>query len=363
MLLQSGRGTPLGIDSYIYGPMAGERPFEEGGGLRMTPPAPSSVGPQTHRLASKNDTSGPASRPLAGAGVEGLVKQSTATASSDYPKSLSQPSGGEETGGRQGAVDTSNSLKGISTLESRRNVSTHRAQDALQSVLERGNRLREAMIVSTLTLDKHSNEHSTLPPSNFSAGGNLKLPIGGLLSADQDEFFPLDENRAIDLVLGSSPLEYGLDVETAVGMSADEDEEAGVTCSELGDAQYDESLLNELFYKYVGEEDEVDGGGAVEEMLDDPGYMGTPLTAALTDAGNERQRGRQVSSHNSSLVLDVALSDQEDQSPALERKKKIVKKQGATNGKKAIATEAEKSKGKAPKAAKKKEAWYTISIC
>ncbi|XP_049431636.1 C2 domain-containing protein 3 isoform X2 [Epinephelus fuscoguttatus] len=147
--------------------------------------------------------------------------------------------------------------------------------DILSVILERGNKLRNAMVVSALKCDMDSasalkDTPLPLPKDNIlPSSKSLPSPSGMFLQnilhadsalkhsddvavvSDSSLDGPVDmDNRAVDLLLGSlntSPLPpwdgYGSLLESLSGHSS--------VCgdSELNDPQYDQSLLENLFYK------------------------------------------------------------------------------------------------------------------
>ncbi|XP_056296608.1 C2 domain-containing protein 3 isoform X3 [Pseudoliparis swirei] len=151
--------------------------------------------------------------------------------------------------------------------------------DILSVILERGNKLRNAMVVSALNCDMDSApalkdtplplpKDNILPPSNFQFQKPFLSPSGGFLQnilhadstlkhsgdvaviSDHSLECPDMDNRAVELLLGSfdtSPLHLwdgdGSFPESLSGRSS--------VCgdSELSDPQYDQSLLENVFYK------------------------------------------------------------------------------------------------------------------
>ncbi|XP_029302940.1 LOW QUALITY PROTEIN: C2 domain-containing protein 3 [Cottoperca gobio] len=194
--------------------------------------------------------------------------------------------------------------------------------DILSVILERGNKLRNAMVVSTLKCDMDSApalkdtplplpKDNILPPSKLfpspsgmflqnilHADSTLKHSEDVAVVSDCSLDCPVDmDNRAVTLLLGSlntSPLPLwdgeGSFPESLSGHSSVCDD------SELNDPQYDQSLLENLFYKTpmsdIGPDDtEVEGQGTVSQSKTQltqsaPKISGSP--------GSEPQRSADV---------------------------------------------------------------------
>ncbi|XP_048836847.1 C2 domain-containing protein 3 isoform X2 [Brienomyrus brachyistius] len=145
--------------------------------------------------------------------------------------------------------------------------------DILSVLLERGNRLRDAMVVSSLKSDLDSkfvlkdvpkDNVGTLPAlPSLTPSGKLLLDAPhrdssfsytqrGLLFPEDPshDWAPDTENRAIELILGS-PSVSALPVWDGEGSPPEIFSGASSVSgdSDLGDPQYDQSLLENLFYK------------------------------------------------------------------------------------------------------------------
>ncbi|XP_075956209.1 C2 domain-containing protein 3 [Anarhichas minor] len=147
--------------------------------------------------------------------------------------------------------------------------------DILSVILERGNKLRNAMVVSALKYDMDSApalkdtplplpKDNILPPSKpfpspagvflqniLHADSTLKHSDDVAVISDCSLDCPVDmDNRAVDLLLGSlntSPLPLWDGDDSFPGSLSDHSSVCGD--SELSDPQYDQSLLENLFYK------------------------------------------------------------------------------------------------------------------
>uniref|UniRef100_A0A8C2WW56 C2 domain containing 3 centriole elongation regulator n=1 Tax=Cyclopterus lumpus TaxID=8103 RepID=A0A8C2WW56_CYCLU len=179
------------------------------------------------------------------------------------PRSLSVGSGKESAGSSSG-----NTPRGKDHLYFQNEPCGQTTTDILSVILERGNKLRNAMVVSALKCDVDSaptlkDTPLPLPKDNIQPPSkHFPSPSGGflqnILHADStlkhsdhslDRHVDMD-NRAVELLLGSlntSPLHLwngdGSFPESLSGRSS--------VCgdSELSDPQYDQSLLENLFYK------------------------------------------------------------------------------------------------------------------
>lgn len=192
--------------------------------------------------------------------------------------------------------------------------------DILSVILERGNKLRNAMVVSALKCDMDSApalkdtplplpKDNILPPSKFPspsgiflqnilhADSTLKHSEDVAVVSDCSLDCPADiDNRAVDLLLGSlntSPLPLwdgeGSYPESLSGHSS--------VCgdSELSDPQYDQSLLENLFYKppmsdIRPNDTEAEGQGTVSSCKDQPKQLtqSGPKTSGGLNSGPQR---------------------------------------------------------------------------
>ncbi|KAM4045543.1 C2 domain-containing protein 3 [Anomaloglossus baeobatrachus] len=150
------------------------------------------------------------------------------------------------------------------------------AKDLLKALLDQGSKLRDAMVESALRLDPPTepNADSVLPPVLDEGHYGLQalrvaperltshidqnllnvyksLSSNGLIQPSADDTAPemTSETRAIELLLGSSPVPVG---QFWDGTGSPPESIAGSDCyneSELNDPLYDQSLLENLFYK------------------------------------------------------------------------------------------------------------------
>ncbi|XP_066555458.1 C2 domain-containing protein 3 isoform X2 [Amia ocellicauda] len=196
------------------------------------------------------------------------------------------------------------------------------SKDILSILLDRGSKLRNAMVVSALKSDldsepalkdiphpvsKDNISTSVLMPPVHSSGKllqNLLHPEPGLLPLQNNPLLPPDfpeqdstadtENRAIELLLGSingSPLQYwdgaGSSPESLSGASSFLGE------SELNDPHYDQSLLENLFYNKAPKSDvslsdlasEEDDGLGGKRKRKTRGATGQDAEEPLTEPG------------------------------------------------------------------------------
>nr|XP_046245495.1 C2 domain-containing protein 3 isoform X2 [Scatophagus argus] len=216
------------------------------------------------------------------------------------PRSLSVGSGKESTGGSSGNTPRGKDHLYFQNVQNGKDESlenqmprtnSHNSQtaqnpssqdscgqttnDILSVILERGNKLRNAMVVSALKCDMDSapalkdsplplSKDNILPPTKPStspsgmflqnilhADSALEHSDGVAVKSERDLDCPVDmDNRAVDLLLGSldtSPLPL-LDGEDSFPDSLS-GHSSVCGDSELNDPQYDQSLLENLFYK------------------------------------------------------------------------------------------------------------------
>ncbi|XP_061575633.1 C2 domain-containing protein 3 [Cololabis saira] len=197
----------------------------------------------------------------------------------------------EETAGNQMST-LDNSLNNQAVVNSSDQESFHRQtnNDIISVILDRGNKLRNAMVVSMLKCDMDSALKDTplpLPKDNIQPPTNKLVPstsglfLQDILHADSSQKHSDDvaivtdcglgysadmDKRAVDLLLGSSSTSLpplwdvqGFSLESLSGHSS--------LCadSELNDPLYDQSLLENLFYKAPNLDARLDG--AEEEVL------------------------------------------------------------------------------------------------
>ncbi|XP_026545121.1 C2 domain-containing protein 3 [Notechis scutatus] len=157
------------------------------------------------------------------------------------------------------------------------------AQDLLADLLDRGNRLRNAMAVSVMTsnpdpvIERYEAQLPAKPDLSRQAGKTLKN--SGLTCEDSFEpwrecsEFDLDaEKKAVELLLGGSDLSPDHLVDGAGSPPGSLSPLSHLCDSELNDPHYDQSLLENLFYTaqksdggvsdiFSDEEEEEDGAG------------------------------------------------------------------------------------------------------
>ncbi|XP_054830938.1 C2 domain-containing protein 3 [Eublepharis macularius] len=138
------------------------------------------------------------------------------------------------------------------------------SKDLLSALLDRGKKLRNAMVASAMksSPDTVTESYETHPSLNLedprAAGKNLENLNSVLVSTGEDPLQPLPdnsefdlhaENRAIQLLLGSSDdLPMGL-LDGSVSPPGSVSLGSEVYASDLNDPHYDQSLLENLFYK------------------------------------------------------------------------------------------------------------------
>ncbi|XP_048348957.1 C2 domain-containing protein 3 [Sphaerodactylus townsendi] len=135
------------------------------------------------------------------------------------------------------------------------------SKDLLSALLDRGNKLRNAMVASAMKSSPDSDielygAHPSIKPEDPRASGkNLKNLNSVLLPAGEDPLQPLPdisgfdlhtENRAIELLLGRSDIPPVSLLDGSPPDSVSLGSEA--YGSELNDPHYDQSLLENLFY-------------------------------------------------------------------------------------------------------------------
>uniref|UniRef100_A0A1A7WXY5 C2 calcium-dependent domain containing 3 n=1 Tax=Iconisemion striatum TaxID=60296 RepID=A0A1A7WXY5_9TELE len=218
---------------------------------------------------------------------------------------------------RISASSKSHNTQGVDDASAEASSNRPPANDIISAVLERGNKLRNAMIESSLKCEKNFSptlKEMPLPPLKH----NIKLPdksfpsssgmfLHDILHADSalqhvndaalatDTYCPNDmDRRAVDLLLGSSflsspPLWDG-QVSPPESLSGHNS-----VCgdSELNDPVYDQSLLENLFYKTPNldskpDKDEEEGKGTTSSRTNQtqsgPRISQSPTSAHLQPA-------------------------------------------------------------------------------
>ncbi|XP_030633912.1 C2 domain-containing protein 3 [Chanos chanos] len=220
-----------------------------------------------------------------------------------------------------------------------RSANSHTSVDLLSVLLERGSKLRNAMVVSALKTDLDSEtalKDTSVPLPRDNAGPPPLLPpapssgklLENILYSDPDplnsshrpmspnylsaEYTADTENRAVDLLLGSGNGSV-LPLWDGEGSPPESLSSHSSLCvdSELNDPQYDQSLLENLFYKTP----EPDGSFSVSG---DTAEKEETLKRKSGEKAEPKQTGR--SPGKSVRTLDPAgekLSDQRDILPGL----------------------------------------------
>ncbi|XP_013378816.1 C2 domain-containing protein 3-like [Lingula anatina] len=197
------------------------------------------------------------------------------------------------------------------------NPSSQAGTDLVSELLERGSKLKEAMVMSTV--DRAQGEAPVVPeidavldvPESARSRGSSGSLLKEILERSEDlhEIDATDsdtadiETRAVDLVFGANVT--GKELKALRGLSGHSDDSMSSdeeVFSDIGDPVHDDSILHELFYKNP----DTDSSSVTDVSTDEEDNgrkrkRRPPSVASLEEPGNIRPPSRQSSRSSSAI--------------------------------------------------------------